>query len=296
MAPEVPVFSVILGVDQTGAKGRRPDTARPLPACLLWRINRSGWKLKPARLPSLTQPSIRALLTKLLPVDHPHDRHPLAIVVDSVIGLPESHWPGPPGADALWQIMRQTHNFRGFGREAAAAFFRTIDRLEAPGGLRLCEQRTGANSVFLERPYQRNVQTGTFRIWKDLTATGKRRWLRIWPFESPTTRDSGLTWLFEIYPSMLWHTLFGLPTRAPDRFEEVLDGTVRLGIKTTVSPDDLAVIRTRPDFADAAVAALGAAGLQQTGRLWAPDRDFKKNASSKKEGWLIGLSSGEPQR
>jgi len=284
-------FTHIFGIDQTGAKGSRPNSARPLPTCVVFQTGPTTWTARSGYLPALTRDQIQSWLAE---VDPRYDlRHPpaLALVVDCVLGLPVSHWPRSPNADTLWRIMRQTHSFSGFGREPAAAFFRTIDRLEAPGGLRRCEELTGAQSVFLEQPYQRNVQTGTFRIWKDLTAGGHRRWCHIWPFDEPATAENRTSWLFETYPRLLWQELFGLAKRDSAAIDHILKTLNSTGLTVILGSVDRQHIAADSNLADATVAAVGALLLQEQHRLFEPDPGFKVNRRARSEGWLIGLRS-----
>lgn len=287
-----PRFTTIVGVDQTGQKGTRPGTAKRLPACILTQIDDAHWQFRAEKISALSRDIVRDLQADAEPTGASQGT---AIVVDCVIGLPATHWPSRPSADALWTIMRQTHNFAGFGLDAASAFFRTIDRLESPGGLRRCEEITDAQSVFVSTPVQRNIQTGTFRIWKDLTASGKSRWLYLWPFEQPTVRAKHPVWLFEVYPSLIWRALFDGTRRDTTRLPAIIKQFGELGITVKVSRKDIGLLIKDTDLADAAVSALGALKLQQENRLWEPDRRFRRISIARREGWLIGLPSPPPE-
>src|SRR5690606_15146623 len=84
-----------------------------------------------------------------------------------------------------------------------------------------------ANSVFQSRPYQKNIQTGTYRIWKDLTSGGPTRWANIWPFETERSELLDAPWIFEGFPSLLWREVLGLPTRDLSRLRSAVEDAWR---------------------------------------------------------------------
>jgi hypothetical protein len=140
---------------------------------------------------------------------------------------------------------------------------------------RKCELLAGANSIFQLRPYQRNIQTGTFRIWKDLGLEG-RAWLNLWPFERAPRED--WPWMFEAFPSLFWREIFGCRSRAPSRVRKTIQERI------TIRCADWKRIEQNADLADAAVLAAGACLLQNDGRLFG-----KILPQMRREGWILGL-------
>lgn len=84
---------------------------------------------------------------------------------------------------------------------------------------RLCEQRLGAQSLFRTKPYQRNIQTGSFRFWVELgrmIRNGER--FHVGPFISEKASEQSLSpgiHLLEVYPSLYWRSDWSLRKRDP---------------------------------------------------------------------------------
>lgn len=173
---------IYLGVDQTGAVDRK-GVPKPLPACLLIENQVRFFYLK-----SFTVTSIESELeTKKL--------ESLLICVDCVLGLPKE-------IKTSWrEAINFTKDFNGYGRAPAKDFFRTLGCGQRPR--RQVELDCNANSVFQETPFQKNIQTGTFRIWKDLnSAPGDFYAPAIETQHSPNQLP-----IFEGYPSLSWKLL-----------------------------------------------------------------------------------------
>jgi len=248
-------FRTYVGVDQTGAAVR--GVPRPLPAAKLVRTRR-GLVLETATLRSASRSDLLAFADDAAP----------ALVLDAVLGMPAACVP-LADASELWELLARAHEVDGYGRAASEAFFaRWASREDLPR--RPCDVLAKATSILATRPFQKNVQTGTFRVWKDLTREGSG-WANVWPFDPPR-RAPGRPWLFEGYPSLLWR-LLGFPRRAPERLAEVLPGAPEVG----------------PDLADAIVLALGASRLDDRGALFAPWPTFRAEAKWA-EGWIVGLA------
>ena len=223
-----------------------------------------------------------------------------AILLDAALGLPNGCWPTGSerlaGGDRPWTLFARAAALPGFGRAAGERFFATLVPAEASARLprRACEVLAGASSVFVTRPFQRNVQTGTHRIWKDLASGGEPRWANVWSFDAQT-RVRGGPWLFEGYPSLLWARVFGERTRAPGRFAGVIERAAALGVNVTVSRARVREVSASPDLADAAVLALGAACLDRVGGLFTPLPGVAAEALAPGEGWIAGLApDGNP--
>lgn len=260
-----------VGVDQTGRATAGGREAASLPAVSLVPEG-DAYVLHEHALSGLTP---RALEGLSLP---PGDWH---LVVDSVF------WPlGGRGAGRLWELFaaaaRFEHQGRRFGRDVAEAFFA---QLQPPGPLprRACEVAAGANSVFASRPYQRNIQTGTFRVWKDL-GTHAEPWLNLWPFAEAAA--PGLPWLYEGYPSLAWKRLFSevSPTGPPARRSDALRAwtRARFGNQVRATATTWRALAQDADLADAAVLAL--AGWEWARQPGPRDRED--------EGWILGLDPG----
>jgi len=285
-----PSFDVVVGVDQTGAAVDGGAAARPLAVAVAVRTGERAWSIKAKargaalKLPSLTPAEVTALLHSVRVKGLPEHT---ALLLDCVLGLPGDTTPRP-GADALWAVMASSGqgDVDGvrFGMARAQRFF---DGLLHAGGLprRACEVACDATSVFQTRPFQKNVQTGTYRIWRDLTSS-PARWLNLWPLETAPLPEA--PWAFEAYPTWMWRTVFGVRTR--DR------SMLRLAVKmagkrrgVTLTVDGWDVVEADADVADAVVLAAGGVVLQHEGRLVAPFAGFAHHPCREREGWIAGV-------
>lgn len=260
-----------VGVDQTGAARAGGRRAAPLPVATLT-ATADGWRLvaardgRPTTWPTLAEEHAAGART---------------VFVDAVLGLPAARataWGVPPGAEGVWALARRAaqHAERGpraFGRDVAAAFFAGCP--EVGPDLREVDRAVGAWSVFRTTPYQRNVQTGTYRILVDL-GRATARWARLWPFEPPDDRPA----LVEAWPTAGWRAL-GMPTRRPMALPARLEA---LGVR--VDPTSADVLARRPDHADAAVNAVHGALLAQAGCLALPETG---RGVPSDEGWIAGV-------
>ncbi len=106
----------------------------------------------------------------------------LRVLVDAVLGLPAAITAQIQRSGASlagWFEQARVHHERRLGlgllargRDPAEDFFAALLKRAGVSGVptRECERLSGANSVFIPRPYQKNVQTGTYRIWVELGA------------------------------------------------------------------------------------------------------------------------------
>lgn len=284
-------FDVVIGVDQTGAIAERGASARPLSVAVGLRGDAGKWTIKAGqkgalKLASLARGDVENLLAQVR-AKVPLSR--VALMLDCVLGLPESVMP-EDGADALWRVM--TSSAQGdedgvrFGMARAQKFFDALLPPTESLPQRACEVLCGAVSVFQTRPFQKNVQTGTYRIWRDLTST-QPRWVNLWPFESEPMPDA--PWAFEAFPSWMWRNKLGVRTR--DR--SMLKLAVKMAGKRaglTFSVDNWELLEADANAADAAVLCVGAAILQEERRLMVPFEGFQAHPCRRKEGWIAGLT------
>ncbi len=164
------MFEWIIGVDQTGRVDARNRPAK-LPYVALRRKSDGTyrWHLPKSRreyLPALSVPVLRS--------HFPTGR--ILVAVDCVLGLPGDL---TPDLKSLWYLMKKAALLRrrAANREVrisklAEKFFSSV-LTENPGTplLRREEIVLRAQTVFSPVPYQRNIQSGTFRIWSELAST-----------------------------------------------------------------------------------------------------------------------------
>lgn len=253
---------IYLGIDQTGAidSGGYP---KPLPACLL--INN---QLKPIYLSRLSRQAILEV------VSH-EDFLRLRICIDCVLGLPRE-------IPVSWRnAILSTLEVPGYGRTPARIYFRKLLKSAKTKQLprRNIETLCQANSVFLEHPFQKNIQTGTFRFWKDMAQDPNWFYIPRLPAEKKRAKlsklkDSQIP-ICEGYPSLAWRVLFKVKKRLPEQFPKLLREN---SPNIRVTPADLKLLRADPNLADAAVLSL-LAKREMTKELTSP---------ASQEGWILG--------
>lgn len=269
-------FHAFIGIDQTGAVVKGLPKALPL---ALIRLSDGAWMLethfenKPMMIGSFCKKSLLDICNKF----SVQWSSSIAVLVDCVLGLPEAVIPPAAmrgGRLDLWGLMQRTAQTPGFGRNPAEDFFKQFwNQLSSRYPKRQCEDWADANSVFISRPYQKNIQTGTFRLWKEMSR--EEPWLSIWPFEQ---REAPV--LIEGYPSYSWRKLFGFDERSPALLKSLTD---RLGVAWTEK-------ELTEDQADAAILALTGFYLSQSNKLLNPLDNFKSSTKAFKEGWIAGLN------
>lgn len=282
-------MKVFLGVDQTGASKKGGREALPLSCCIgVWRGNQlrvvtAGNLKKPLTLSRFQPEEIEKILVSL---EINQNIQSLLILVDCVLGLPNALLP-PKGMPYLWEYFERAAQFslggKEFGRDVAEAFFDALLTSETESyPRRLCEILSGSNSVFQKRPFQKNIQTGTFRIWKDLGQT-KKEWARIWPFDLEKSPQQG-PWIFEGYPSLIWKNLLGSRTRDLKKLRKLVQD-----LPISLKIDTWKWIESDPNQADAFVLMLGGFLLEKRNQLWSPHPEFMKQPEPFQEGWILGL-------
>lgn len=243
---------IFVGVDQTGAvdRQRRP---RPLPACVI--------EDQCVSFHDLTSFSSQELAR----ITNNWPREQILSCVDCVFGLPE-------GLSISWrEALEYIKKSPGYGREPAQNFFRKIGK----GHIlkRKNEIALGANSVFQEKPFQKNIQTGSYRIWKDISQESESFFL---PALEKKKYKNSFT-LVEGYPSYSWQLIFDVSRREPSKLATLIKKK-KISVKWGVQHQN-AVLRD-PNLADAFLLALTAQKFYPT------IKDLKPN----QEGWILGQS------
>ncbi len=279
-------FRSFVGVDQTGAVLDGGKRCKPLPTVVAVETGKNQWKFitrtkknKPLTLKRLTLGDIEESLHT---IKAPSPDGNTALMVDCVLGLPYE-----VGCRLdIWQLVQQTQTMASslFGRKQAHTFFaRFLSAKKIP--TRTCERFARANSVFQTHPFQKNIQTGTFRLWRDLS-TESQQWLNVWPFQKKAEGDDRLPWLFEGYPSFFWKLFLGSKKRDPSHLKQLCSSIKDVQIEV----DSWKVVERNPDWADAFVLALSGVILQKRRRLFEPFRGFAQWAVPKREGWIAGVA------
>lgn len=285
-------FSTFLGIDQTGATDSK-GLPKPLPVALVYKTSQS-WKLvfshqgKRLDIPSVTRESLLQLLHQF---PHPgRDLSRTALIMDSVFGLPQAQFPlKSGGSDSLFDIFKSASKFtylgKAYGRDTAEKFFAQFLKNHRGSLLprRLCEEKSGANSVFLTRPFQRNIGCGTFRIWKELGAAPEK-WFQVWGFDEAELHVQDGPWIFEAYPSLFWKKVLGFSSRNPKDLVRFLQTSAPRDLD--FQPRQLPLLLEDPDLCDSVVLALSALILQEKQNgLW----EIPSIPHLDKEGWILGL-------
>jgi len=312
---------VYLGVDQTGAVIKRGSgqVYRPLPAVIALpgknrtiQIVAASRNHKKNSLASFDPAEIVALVEPYVEV--PRD---IVVLADCVFGLPSDM---RRANVSLRQLLDRaaTHDSvasEPLGRQRSAAFFRNILKEFRPGRdddkkwpLRRCEQLASSSSVFQEHPFQKNIQSGTYRIWCDLGRSLRKQnghAVRFWPHDFTTghhannandTHPTGAGQMMTIaegYPSLYWKTFFGAKTRKPKDLRTLSTAALKdLGWSLTCPHWE--VITNDPNTADAAVLALAAFIMQSSSGLFQRRLSCDPDSSATVfhadfEGWIAGV-------
>jgi hypothetical protein len=241
---------IYLGMDQTGAVDAigRP---KPIPVCLL-----DGNQFHLALLKTFD-------LDLILGAFPNRDLSQLIICLDCVLGVPAE-------LGLTWrEAVKMTLDQEGFGKGPAQKYFRSLGK----GRIyrRRVESVCKANSMFQERPFQKNIQTGTFRFWKEMAQ--RPDWFYA-PWVLNEISSSRIP-LIEGYPSLAWKLLFQVRSRQPDQLLLLLNQFYP-DLKWSVAQQKQ--VEKDPNFADAVVLALAAKVFYS--KIW--DRQPSI------EGWILG--------
>jgi len=297
--------NLCLGVDQTGAVARGGLTWKKLPAARAY-LDQRGIQVQvlnphsgaPFELDSFST----AGLMKVIQTEGPSRIEQTRVLVDCVLGLPASittqiPLPPPlsPTAEPLrWALKAAAQHHRDClrkgvparGRPAAEAFFLELFRQSGLEEIpeRACEKKAGANSVFRARPYQKNVQTGTYRIWVELglELLSEQGALDLqFPHHEDSVGISRKISVEESWPSLLWREFLGFPSRQPKALSGALQKVAKnTGVFIHCAEADLQWCAEHPDHADALVLALAGFFLPSATPDLIPSG----------EGWITGLA------
>lgn len=228
-------FDAILGIDQTGAV--KPNgQPKSLPVALV-KKHSPHWALELPEgsanhwLRSLELSELKEFFENFH-LDLFAAR--ILIVVDSVIGLPKEFQTSEDARSDIREWIQKASKHPGFGAKTAEVFFdQILKNLNKKQGAREIlssypqrevEIELSANSVFTSRPYQKNIQTGTFRVWKELStktevqgfeAQSTLELVKLWPFEKIRQPGPGTITLAEGYPTLAWRLLNGTSRGKP---------------------------------------------------------------------------------
>lgn len=287
MNTSVPVL--FLGLDQTGRlkSPGNSSTAAPLKLAALYRSNQ-GLKLSLVRIPSLSKRSLVGVFPQIGSRGAPVR---VILLVDTVFGLPEgSRLGAEEGFDPDAHFLRAARS-EGFGLAAAERFFSEYiaeRKIQKPFPKRRAEVLANANSLFQTRPFQKNIQTGSYRIWKDLgqSLLEDGKWFAVWPFQSA---EQGRVEIYEGFPSFYAREFLGLKSRSGEILAEEL-GRLRREFSWEISDSDLDWIRKDADWADSALLAVMAYAFTQNGVLGVnPQTRFISPSQLRFEGWITGI-------
>lgn len=189
--------SIFVGIDQTGAIDRK-GRPYPLPACAIVESEIIFFCI-----PTLCKKEIFANIPICLPES-------LFVCIDCVLGLPNAipiSW-----NEALFRIAES----RNYGKKPASEFFKALGQGSAPR--RQIEKLCKANSVFNEKPFQKNIQTGTYRLWKDISLNRNDFWVPA--LEARNSKEQ--IPLYEGYPTLSWKRIFKVKKRSPELLAQLV--------------------------------------------------------------------------
>jgi hypothetical protein len=198
----------LLACDQTGAKDSR-GLPKPLPAAVV-QLQFNPFLIEEVACLSLAQ---------LLPPQQLKDIsiNPLTqvwYILDTVLGLPKTC--GRVVDHELFMAAKEYRHKHGLGLQAAHQFFQSLlpkreeTKISEPPihPRRRIEEELKAQSVFALTPYQRNIASGTYRIWSELADWNPLNY-RIWPDSLPDDESTHpRVTLVEAYPSAIWSKRF----------------------------------------------------------------------------------------
>ena len=203
----------------------------------------------------------------------------------SFIAMDCVFWPlhggGAGGLKKLFSASRRAQCEGVSNRDLASRFFQSEWRkMKATRKeFRDADLLTGAQSVFRPYPFQRNIQTGTYRIWRDLA---EETAFEFWPWKTPETSKKSL--IAEGYPSLWAKSVFGLKSRDAKEFLEACR-EMPGGVEVHISSQDQKRILKSGEALDSAILALGSVMLARN----SPGSFQTTKAVCKREGWILGV-------
>lgn len=249
------MLTKVYGIDQTGAVLGK-NKAKPLKACELI----LGPNLKIEDVVFFKIPELGQWTHKL---DSKATNH---VFIDCVLGLPIKLYISNPEKSLRDWILKTKHfqiEKQSYGRKVSEAFFNSMldyyNLNPSSPPKRAIEVSLKSNSVFTTRPFQKNIQTGTFRIWKELSQV--LQGITLWPSDF-YLKDEANTIFYEVYPSYFYKILLSANTRHPDPVIKYLSSKIT-EVNKVISESIL-----DPDKCDALVAALGGLHCLKTRNLW----------------------------
>ena len=297
-------FNFFIGLDQTGAVLEGGLRAKPLPVAFLdaraarpkliaTSSSEKGATPKPLKLTTFSKESLLQLLAsqQVKLAEQTLASSQTAILADAVFGLPQDVWPNFKTLRSFFEeAASETETRKGYGLKPAADFFSKIlndanrNSLNSmPYPVRDCETLANANSVFRTHPFQKNIQCGTYRFWRDLGLYGSE-WIHFRYFERAKDFRLDRPLLFEAYPSLIWREALSLRTRDRTKVREAL----KLFGDVEISEQDVDLMERDADHADACILALGGYWLAKHDKLITGGSSTDLKLS--KEGWIAGLS------
>ena len=240
-------MSIYIGIDQVGAVNSR-GFPKPLPACRL-----DGSRFEFAQLKEFSHSAVSTF----------SGDDSAVLILDCVLGLPKElnlNW-----RDVLALLNTETR----FGRKAAEEFFLKIGQGEIRH--REVERLAKANSLFLSKPFQKNIQTGTYRFWVEMAR--EPDWFSV-PWLSGE-RTSAFR-IYEGYPSLLWRRLLSVTNRKPDELSELT--RKHFGLRWTA--EQVRRVEKDSNFADALINALAGRHLLSEA----------SGIRANREGWILGVN------
>lgn len=258
---------IFIGVDQTGAV-QKNGIPKPLPIAVVHTAQKPI--LFAGYIPTFSNIEIQKFLSSHIQTDF--KKQDIQILMDCVLGLPQDIY---TNQKSFRDFLHLALKYDGYGRVPAQHFFRKI-RQDQPILSRKAETLAKANSVFIEHPFQKNIQTGTFRLWKELGSDLENFYI---PYMEP--KKSKAYKIYEGYPSLSWKLLFGTSYREPKKF---LTHSKKVFHNLHIDIHSKKLINKDPNLADAAVLAL---------HIYKDHDVFKypKLKTIKKEGWIFSLQA-----
>lgn len=258
---------IFIGVDQTGAV-QKNGTPKPLPIAVVHTNKKIC--LSVGYISSFSNTEIHKFLASQN--QREFNKEDIQILMDCVLGLPQDVYTNQKSfRDFLLLALKH----QGYGRSPAQTFFKKL-RGNKPILNRTAETLAKANSVFVEHPFQKNIQTGTFRLWKELGTDLQNFYI---PYMEP--KKSNAYRIYEGYPSLSWKVLFGTSYREPKKF---LLHVKKFFHNLHIDIHSKRLIKKDPNLADAATLAL---------HIYRDNNNFEypKSKIIKKEGWIFSLQA-----